>query len=422
VPVRPRLPAAVAGAAAVFVVTLAGSLPFASGEVASSDCDSAYDVYSAVSAAAGMQLRTTPSVFLPVNDADAGLPTAQSHVGSLSGSQAFAGVPYSEAVAGNLGVAGNQLGHPLTPNDVPVFSSSKYPGVTHDEKSEPAYALSTTAAADKATAQSTAGGPTSATASGGRTEVDSTTECGAGAVMHAVADNDVDAVTVAGTLRIGNVHSHAEARLGPTGAPTLSGSMQVEGVSILGQQVAVTDKGLVVAGTTVPLPDGSPLRQALDSAGIDLLYLAAEQDPAKGAIVAPGLQITVTTPLPEGVGTGTVVTTLTLGQAFAATSRTGDTPASVVDEGPPVPSEDVTEPTGSVAPPPAVDVPPAITSGDTSPPPPVTASGGGRTAPRLLRRDFQPWSIERVYVALALAVGVLLIPRAGFKKVAVRLR
>jgi hypothetical protein len=368
-----------------------------------------------------MQLRTTPSVFLPVNDADAGLPTAQSHIGSLSGSQAFAGVPYSEAAAGNLGVAGNQLGHPLTPNDVPVFSSSKYPGVTHDEKSEPAYALSTTAAADKATAQATAGGPTSATASGGRTEVHSTTECGPGAVMRTVADNDVDAVTVVGTLRIGNVHSHAEAQLGPTGAPTLGGSMQVEGVSVQGQQVGITDKGLVVAGTTVPLPDRSPLRQALDSAGIDVVYLAAEQNPAKGTVVAPGLQITVTTPLPQGVGTGTVVTTLTLGQAVASVSRSGDAPPPVVDEGPPVTS-DVSEPSGSVAPPPAVDVPPAITSGDTAPPPPVTASGGGHTAPRLLRRDFRPWSIERVYVALALAVGVLLIPRAGFKKVAVRLR
>jgi hypothetical protein len=369
-----------------------------------------------------MQLRTTPSVFLPVNDADAGLPTAQSHIGSLSGSQAFAGAPYSEAAAGNLGVAGNQLGHPLTPNDVPVFSSSKYPSDPHDEKTEPAYALSTTAAADKATSQATAGGPSSATASGGRTEVDSTTECGSGAVMHAVADNDVDAVTVAGTLRIGNVHSHAEARLGPTGAPTLSGSMQVAGVSILGQQVAITDKGLVLAGTTVPLPDSSPLRQGLNSAGIDLMYLAAEQNPAQGTVVAPGLQITVTTPLPEGVGTGTIVTTVTLGQAVASVSRTGDAPGPVVEGGPPVPSGDITEPTGSVAPPPAVDVPPAITSGDTSQPPPVTASGAGPTAPRLLRRDFRPWSIERVYVALALAVGVLLIPRAGFKKVAVRLR
>jgi hypothetical protein len=423
VQVRHRLPVTVAGAGAVFLLTLATSLPFAAGAGADGDCDAAYDVYSSVSAAAGMQLTTTPSVFLPVNDADAGLPTAQSHVGSLSGSQAFAGVPYSEAAAGNLGVAGNSLGHPLTPNDVPVFSVSKYPSDKHNEKRDnPGYALSTTAAAQKATAEATAGAPPWGTASAGRTEVTSTTECQSGAVLHAVADNDVDVVDVAGTLRISNVRSHAEAVLGPTGDPVLTGSMQVEGASVQGQQVAITDKGIAVAGTTTPLPDSSPLNQALEQAGIGVRYVAAAKDAKKGSVVAPGLEITVTAPLPAGVGTGTIVTRITLGQAFAAVSRSGDVPAPATDDGPPVTSVDVPPATGTVAPPPVVSLPPPDASGQVTPPAPVTASGGSPSAPRLLRRDFRPWSIERVYVALVLAMGVLLIPRAGFKKVAVRLR
>ena len=413
--------AAIATSGAVFLL-MSTPLPFAAGAEASLDCDSAYDVYSAVSAAAGMQVTTKPGAALPVDEGDGGLPTAQSHVGSLSGSQAFAGAPYSEAAAGNLGVVGGQIGVPLTPNDVPVFSVSKYPTDPHDEKSTPGAAITTSAARQSARAEVVGGVPSAGVASTGRTDVTSTTSCDSGAVMHTVGDNDIDTVTVASVLRIAHVRSHAEAKLGPEGDPKLDGSMQVDGVSVLGQAVGITDQGLVAAGTTVPLPDSSPLVGALGTAGISMRYIAAAKDPKQGSVVAPGLEITVTRDVGSVAGAGKTVTTLTLGQAVASVSRSGDVPAPASVDNAYVPPP-ASQPAAAVSSAPLTTVVSIPDPVQASAPPTVLGLPKAPTAQRALpvfvRQAFHPWSIERLYVAMAIGMCVLLVPTISIKKVAV---
>ncbi|MGH9000291.1 MAG: hypothetical protein ACRDY7_12985 [Acidimicrobiia bacterium] len=108
----------------------------------------------------------------------------------------------------------------------------------------------------------------------------------------------------AGPLHLATVSSSADVRRLPTGELERRSSLAVTGISILGQEVRLTDQGIVAVGATTPLPSSDPLLVALAEAGVTVSYLGSRDTPT--GVIAPGLRIE----------TGNVV--ITLGQASAA--------------------------------------------------------------------------------------------------------
>src|SRR5206468_1293679 len=116
---------------------------------------------SALGAADGVRTTQSAPGFTPT-DVDAEGPAAQAKVDALSGSTGFAGSPYSDTAAGNVGVAG------VDATQVPVIAISSYPARSKDDKSTPAYTLVAKSEALSSSAEAAGGPPASKDASVGR--------------------------------------------------------------------------------------------------------------------------------------------------------------------------------------------------------------------------------------------------------------
>lgn len=315
---RRRLAVAVLAVGAMSLVLLRPAVSVS----AETGC-SGYSSYSALAAAHGVHTyHAAPGLLL--TDADASLPAAQAEVGTLSGSVGWAGAPYSSTVAGNVGRAARA-------SDVPVFALSSHPGEPESKKTTPAATIEAKTGPQSAAASVVGGGPTSDQASVGRVTTTAVSQCRDDNAIEAVADNEIETLDIDGVLRVGSVRSHAEAGIDPSGERVLEGTMEVQGASVLGQSVSITDRGVVTGESATPLPDSDPLADALADAGIEVRYVAAAKDAEQGQVLAPGLEIVVTRGV-EGVGTGPATTTYTLGRAFARAVGTSDGTTSAVDD------------------------------------------------------------------------------------------
>jgi hypothetical protein len=165
-----------------------------------------------------------------------------------------------------------------------------------------------------------------------------------------------------GTLRIGRVRSFAEAVVNPDGKEDVKSGLEVGQVSVAGQAVGFTEKGLVVVGTEIPI-DSSPLGAALESAGISLKFIAPVKDEDGKGITAPGLEVTMTAgtedsppnPLVPTTSPPTVTYAIGRSSARAEASATGiEIPGGPVDVaqppavGPPAVSPPIAPPVGDV--------------------------------------------------------------------------
>lgn len=172
------------------------------------------------------------------------------------------------------------------------------------------------------------------------TTVELSGDPGAGSTT-ATARTSVARVLVAGVLELRDVT--ATATVTATGDEHVAdASLTVGGASVAGQEVALTDEGLVALGT--PVLPGQTVRDltaqadaALTGAGVRLTSLAAtrETTPRSATASTGGLRISVGTPeLPGGVAPN--VLDVTLGQLSLVAT---DTPAV-----PPLPPVDPVEP------------------------------------------------------------------------------
>ncbi|MGH8998527.1 MAG: hypothetical protein ACRDY7_03965 [Acidimicrobiia bacterium] len=115
-----------------------------------------------------------------------------------------------------------------------------------------------------------------------------------------------------GVLRIGRVVATAAVERAPGSEPVRRSLFRAEGVSILDKAVGLNEKGFTAVGRDAPLPDDSPLAQALEQAGITVTYLSAVEHP--DGVVSPGLVIRQEREIPGGPS---VVFTYVLGRAAA---------------------------------------------------------------------------------------------------------
>ena len=302
--------AAVVGVLAVVV----GAVGLARPALSATTCAD-YPVYSVLGSAVGVKsVVSAPGASL-VDRVDANLPGAQAESDSLHGSNGWAGAPYSDTVAGNVGLTG------VSANQLPVFAVSSYPSHPDASNSTPIGSVQTKSTELGSTAQASAAGPGTDQFSLGRLSVSAAASCGDNATLQAVSDTDAGVVNVAGVLRLGAIRSHAKATTDPSGHTKFEVSTAIEGATVMGQSVAISDKGLVVGPQATALPD-NPLLKALETAGISVHYVAAVQNQKSGEATAPGLQVVVTRDL-QGVGTGPASVTFTFGEAYARATTTG---------------------------------------------------------------------------------------------------
>jgi hypothetical protein len=100
-------------------------------------------------------------------------------------------------------------------------------------------------------------------------------------------------------------------------------SLTIDGVAVGDTPVGLDEDGLVLLGTSTPLPGELPPAEALRQAGLSIQRLSPEETP--GGVIAAGLRVTQVQTLPDGHQS---VVAVTLGRARAqVTAETVGLPA-----------------------------------------------------------------------------------------------
>ncbi|MCW2607856.1 MAG: hypothetical protein JWO60_2549 [Frankiales bacterium] len=305
----------------------------------------------AVASADGVRYGTAARGFLVVEEfVDVGAPAAQS-VASSTDSTAYAALPFpgSTVFAGlDLGAgAGDQ--YPAA-----AISDSARPDV---DKSSGPVVLTAKSGPDKAEAvarSTVSGSPTSI----GRVEARATSLHDKKGTATAKAETHLESFSL-GVLRLGAVDSVAQVVATDAGKRTRTSSLEVGGVTVVGQAVGLTEKGLVVAGTTTPLPPDAGLGRALRDQDITVEYVKAEQTP--DGVISAGVRVTqlrdVPT-LPEPVEVSYLFGRATVGASGGASEATldgVDPPADAAPAADPGTEDSSAAPADDAAP--AADVP-----------------------------------------------------------------
>jgi hypothetical protein len=112
----------------------------------------------------------------------------------------------------------------------------------------------------------------------------------------ATADAVTEGISFGDVLHIGATEASASATAPIDGKVRLSSHLAVSDVRVVGQEVGFTDKGLTLAGTSTPLPDASPLTDALAKQNVTVRYLESEK--TADGIISAGIEVTVSHDVP----------------------------------------------------------------------------------------------------------------------------
>jgi hypothetical protein len=244
--------------------------------------------------------------------------SAQAEFNSLGQSQAFASVPYPGPVVSTLpnlvnGFTSGQF--PPLPT-YPLYTSSEYPTTPSDSVTQGPYAMNAKSGANGSTATSTIGASTTPSVAEIASSADATQKTD-GSVL-ADASTKVDGLDFgAGSLlEIDGVQTTAMASRAPGGALHTLSNLSVAKISIANVGLTLSDKGLAVAGLSVPLSGAAPMLTALLSelkaSGITVAYLPAKQ--LSDGVQSAALVISEQQNVP---GQGEVVATITVGGVIA---------------------------------------------------------------------------------------------------------
>jgi len=279
--------------------------------------------------------------------------SAQAVLDSLGASQAFAGAPYPGDFAVNFPNTVNGLANAGLP-DYPFYVSSAYPAAPEAQRRVGVNALSARSGPSSSVGEAQTGlitGNPSVAAAVGRAQA---TRQADGVL--AEATSSVDGLAIGTTLRLGRISTLARLTVRPGSPPVKETAVSVASVTIAGQMVGLTERGLVVTDKAVAPPlDVSALNQVLARAGIELRYVPAVETPS--SITSASLRITWTTDVP---GRGPVRSTLTLGQVRVSAEA---------QSAPPLDLPQVTSSTGTAdtaLPPPSANDPSPVSTGATA--------------------------------------------------------
>lgn len=272
-----------------------------------------FSTFDAVATAEGFRYHFGSPGFLVVERyVDFGAPVASSSIDSLGRSQAFASDPYpGETFIAGPGTVSGVTGLP-NPGNYPFFVASSYPATPDAKLTQPGYELAAHSEEVSSNAKATHGGTSGDSAvlfAEATSAVRHAPETG---VVEAVSAATARSIEIGGVLRIGSVNTSAKVTQAPGAEAVGESTFQVDAVSIAGQPVGISAKGLTMPGGSTPLPDGSPLVGALKGANISVRYLEAVKE--RGQVTSPGLVVTQRFQVPAGPE---MTSTLVLGRAVA---------------------------------------------------------------------------------------------------------
>jgi hypothetical protein len=254
--------------------------------------------WSGTAAADGVRTGVVVNGFLFVdNIVDAGGPSAQAAVGSFTGSHALAAYPYPGEIV--MTAHGQTSG---AAPDYPLVAQTNNGGPSHSDVQHGPYDVKADSTDDKSAAVAQAGGEGgNAAVATTRSEAQVVHDPGTG-VVTSTAESTIEGFSVAGVFSIGRVHSFARLA-SPASAGKPTSDTEFGDVRVGGQEVGVTDKGLVLPGSDVPLPPDSTANALLSSAGVTVHYLTGTT--STNSVVAPALSVSVVQNVPS-VGETTV--------------------------------------------------------------------------------------------------------------------
>jgi hypothetical protein len=326
-PRRPLLRAAGLAGAAVLVSLSSVAGPQATALAQDADAQSGSAFY-AVGAAEGVRFGVAAPGFLVVEQfADAGMPAAQALTSSTD-SRGYAAAPFpGDETYGVLGTVSGASGQDLSDPPVSVRTDSATPKA---EKSFGTYLLrsSTDASSTVASAAGKAGADAGAV---GVSEAAASSRHAADGTSVATAASRAESIVIGEVLRIGGVVAKAEVTAPLGKKPVRTSELRVSEVRVVGQAVLVTEKGLVLPGTTVPIPRDSGLEKALADQGISVTYLAATETP--DGIISAGLRVDQKRRYPELPEPVTVSYTFGRASAFAQGGEGEAAPSAVGVDG-----------------------------------------------------------------------------------------
>lgn len=299
---------------AVLLAAVAGLAMMLPAAVASADeSASGSDTFDALATAEAFRYQFGSPGFLVVERyIDFGAPVAQASIDSLGRSNAFASDPYpGETFIAGPGTLSGVTGLP-NPGNYPFYVSTSYPAKPESTYDEPGYVLQAKSEELQSASSARHGGASGDSAvffAEAAATVNYTPSTGAVQAQSKALARQID---VGGVLKIGSMATSAKVSQLPGQEAVRESTFRVDFVSIAGQAVGISAKGLTLAGSNAPLPDGSPMAQALKNANITVQYLQAANQP--GEVTSPGLLVTQRFPVPQGPE---MISTLVLGRAVA---------------------------------------------------------------------------------------------------------
>lgn len=381
-------------------------------------------VFSGTAAATGVSVGVSVDHFIVVSQiVDGSGPTAQAVVSGFGDSKAYGAYPYP----GDVVLTAHGLSNGAVP-DYPLIAQSSYPTQQKSDLDHGVYRLHADSAESASSAAAQGGGGQGGgggqDASVGRTSSTAkvTHDESTGAVTsEAVAD--LEAMSYSSVLRIGRIHSRVRLVATPGRPVQRTVETDVAQVSVAGQGVALTDKGLVLPGTTVPLPSDSSVNRTLAAAGISVHYLAGYR--AGSEVVSPGVAVSVTHDVP---GAGPGVVTYTLGRVAASAVPGDSVGASLTGGLLPVPAGTGTSGGGAVGVTSGVGAPPAGAGAPLPATGAAAAAPAAGSAPQLATTRSAPAGLRRAlpsspsfYAVLVLAACAAFGSALLFRILAVRL-
>jgi hypothetical protein len=284
--------------------------------------------FSALAGADALRFGVHATGFVVSDFVDASGPAAQSSFDSVGVATGFASVIYpGDTIATAPGIGWgtvaptlfSTLGQPSpTLPAYPLVARSQFPAPADADASQGPIDVEAHSTQTSASGRTVAPLADTSTGTIGKAVAASTSKVDQAGTVVADASSMVESVTIAGVLRLGAVEATAHAESSVAGVMTTKSSFSADGATVAGSPVGVSDQGLVVAGSAQPLPDASPLAQALRAAGIDVEYLAPTV--GHGVVQSAGLRVTVAQKLPTG---NAVTLSYTLGVARAEVSGNG---------------------------------------------------------------------------------------------------
>ena len=199
---------------------------------------------------------------------------------SVGNSSGFAAGPYFgdnvPALMGAINALGPQGA--ILPQ-YPFMVQSQYPGAGDAKQEEGPRKLVATSSANDSTGDAHVG---LARGNPGLLSVSSTSKVkhdpATGALL-ATADGVIQGFSVGETLTIAQLTSHAEMAGKPGEKPTKKSALSIGPITVMGQLVGLTDKGLVPVPGTPKATDVNGLTKQLNAAGITLGLLPGEETP-----------------------------------------------------------------------------------------------------------------------------------------------